>query len=274
MKKTATIILNRNLPAVTDALYERLEKNNRDETDIYIVESGSSKGNLSKYYSWWANWEESLEYGLRYPRGFNYALVQLLQEDKYQKYDYFFLVCNDVEFEDKPIISTLEAEMKQHPQVGILSPCCEDWGEYKLLSANDTKYFWYINHVAWFVRRQYIDTVRELESPSYMNFLYDGENFRGYESEIELVIKGYINDWASAITTKVMAKEDKSHLINKADLIKTDPYEESIMKCVAEGKKWMRRKYGFNSRWAMQLYAKFFYEKFFDYYPGLERYKI
>lgn len=274
MKKTATIILNRNLPVVSDQLYDLIQKNNKEDTDIFVVESGSSKENLSKHYTWHANWEESLEYGLRYPRGFNYALTQLLKEGKYQQYSYFFLVCNDAEFEEKPIIRTLEQEMEKHPRVGILSPCSPDWGEYNLLQPDSTKYFWYINNTAWFVRRDYIDSVREMEEPNYMNFLYDGQNFRGYESDIELIIKGYVNDYASAITTKVMARENTSHLLNKADLIRTEAYEESVMKCVTEGKKWLRKKYGFNSRWSMQMYAKFFYDKFFEFNPECKEFKI
>src|SRR3989338_11428768 len=87
MKKVATIILNRNLPDVANRLYEKFQNNDAKETDIFIVESGSSKKNLSKHYTWWANWEDSLEHGLRYPRGFNYALSKLLEEKKFKSYE-------------------------------------------------------------------------------------------------------------------------------------------------------------------------------------------
>ena len=36
--------------------------------------------------------------------------------------------------------------------------------------------------------------------------------------------KAYANDWTAAITTKVFAEENESHLINKADLIKTETF--------------------------------------------------
>ena len=52
MKKTATIILNRNLPKETDDLVEHLAKFDGDCTDIFVVEAGSSKDNLSKYSTW------------------------------------------------------------------------------------------------------------------------------------------------------------------------------------------------------------------------------
>ena len=275
MNKTATIILNRNLPKVTDQLYESLKRHNGDLTDIYVIESGSQKDNLSKYCSYWANWEESLESGLRYPRGFNYALQQLMNEGKFSNYDFFFLVCNDSVFEQKPVIAPLLEEMQKHTRLGILSPCSPRWGEQRLIKETETKYFWYINHIAWFMRREYIEAVMHKgEAADYMNLLYDGSNFRGYECDIELIIKGYANDWGSAITTKVWVKENEELLKTQYGAMKTDEFHLNRQKVLAEGKKWLRNKYGFNSRWTMQMYAKFFYEKFFEYYPELMPYKI
>ena len=49
MKRTATIILNRNLPKETDSLVEHLVKFDGNYTDIFVVEAGSNKDNLSKY---------------------------------------------------------------------------------------------------------------------------------------------------------------------------------------------------------------------------------
>jgi hypothetical protein len=274
MKKVATIILNRNLPDVTDSLYELLAKHNSEMTDIYVVESGSDQNNLSKHCSYWANWDESIENGLRYPMGFNYGLLSLLNDKKYHDYEYLFLVCNDSVFEPKPIIRTLVEEMEKHPRLGILSPCSDSWGERRLLQLNETKYFWYINHISWLLRRSYVDTVRELTEPTIKNFLYDGSNFRGYESDLELIIKGYANDYASAVTTKVKIEENEDLIKRRFSSIKTDEYHINRQKVVEEGAKWIRRKYGFNSRWTMQMYAKFFYDKFFEFHPNLQSYKI
>ncbi len=274
MKRAAVIIINRNLPDVTNKLYEFIQKHDGDVADIFVIESGSDPDKLSKYHTWWANWEDSVANGLRTPRGFNYALSQLLKEDKFKHYDYFLLLPNDTEFEGVAVTKRLVAEMDEHPRVGILVPCSKLWGERHLLGVDNTKYFWHISPGPWFFRRQYIEDVRELENPDYMNFIYDGNNFRGYESDIELIVKGYANDWASAITTKVMVEENESYLKTKASLIKTDSYETNLLKYVEEGKKWIRRKYGFNNRWTMQMYSKFFYEKFFKYYPELEKFQI
>ena len=47
MKKVATLILNRNLPKVTEKLFNHIEKYDGNFTDIYVIEAGSDKDKLS-----------------------------------------------------------------------------------------------------------------------------------------------------------------------------------------------------------------------------------
>ncbi len=107
-----------------------------------------------------------------------------------------------------------------------------------------------------------------------MDFLFDGTNFRGYGSEHELIAKAYANDWAAAITSHVWAAENESHLLDHADQIKTEAYEENLKLYIAEGRRWMRKKYGFNSHWSMQQYVKGFYENFFEFHPEYSKFKL
>ena len=44
--KIATILLNRNLPKVTNSLAKTIKKNN--DTDLYVVEAGSDNSKISK----------------------------------------------------------------------------------------------------------------------------------------------------------------------------------------------------------------------------------
>ena len=144
-KRVATLILNRNLPLVCNKLVESLEKWNKDITDIFVIEAGSDIENLSKYTTWHANWDEAKKYGLRFNRGMNYGLSKLIEEDIFEKYEYFFLLTNDTVFEELPIIKTLCSIMDLHNKLGILSPCSKDWGEIKLLQKSKTLYFWFIH---------------------------------------------------------------------------------------------------------------------------------
>ena len=274
MNKVATIILNRNLPVVTEKLYEHLQIHDSNETDIYVVESGSSRDKLSKYCTWYADWHESMENGLRYARGMNYGLSELWKSGKFKSYDAFFLITNDIELQDRSTIKPMMSLMNTHNRLGILSPCSQTWGEKELLNDLSLKYFWFIHNSAYLLRREFIESVMNEKQPDHMSFLFDGSNFRGYGMEMELIAKAYINDWAAAITTDVWAEENESHLLNKSELIKTESFEENFQLYVEEGREWMRDKYGFNSRWSMQMYVKFFYDSFFKFHPEFEKFKL
>lgn len=274
MKKIATIILNRNLPEVTERLYEHLSKYDGSQTDIYVVEAGSDASKLSRYTTWHANSADELTNGLRYGRGMNFGLVQLLKEGKFDQYDAFFLLTNDTEFKAGATLSPLMEIMNKHPRLGVLSPCSERWGERLLLKNETTKYFWFIHNNAYLLRREFIESICDKDQPDVMDFLFDGTNFRGYGTEHELIAKAYANDWAAAITSQVWASENESHLLDHADQIKTEDYEENLKLYITEGRRWMRKKYGFNSHWSMQQYVKGFYDKFFEFHPEYFKFKI
>jgi len=274
MKRVATLILNRNLPDPTNKLVERFQKYDKEMTDVFVIEAGSDKESLSKYCTWYADWPEALQHGLRYSRGMNYGLSQMWKEGKFEQYEAFFLLTNDTEFMDGSILSTLMKILDKHVRVGILSPCSKRWGERLLLAQQSTKYFWFIHNNAYLLRRDFIKSIYNEDEPGHMNFLFDGTNFRGYASESELIAKAYANDWAAAITKEVWAEENESYLLDRADLIKTEGYQENLKLYVQEGQRWMRNKYGFKSRWSMQQYVKSFYDRFFEFHPEFEKYKI
>lgn len=274
MKRVATIILNRNLPDVTNRLNEHLMMHDGDSTDVFVVEAGSDPERLSCHATWHADWPDAFTHGLRYSRGMNYGLSQLWKEGKFTHYDAFFLLTNDTELQCSPTVTPLMSVLDRHSRVGILSPCSARWGERLLLKEQSTKYFWFIHNNAYLLRREFVESVFNEDQPDSMGFLFDGSNFRGYGSESELIAKAYANDWAAAITSEVWAGENESHLIDQADLIKTEGYEENLKLFIEEGRRWMRNKYGFNSRWSMQQYVKCFYDSFFEFHPEFKSYKI
>ena len=274
MKRIATIILNRNLPAPTDRLYKHLANIDGDLTDIYVLEAGSDIDKLSQYCSWHANEIDIQKNGLRYGRGMNYALLKLYKDKRWFNYDAFFLLTNDTELPQAKTLEPLIDVFDKHTKLGILSPCSRRWGERSLLLNEPTKYFWFIHNHALLLRREFLESIINLSNPTYMNFIFDGLNFRGYLSESELIAKAYANNWGAAITTSAFVEENESYLLEKSELIKTEKYHDNIKLYLKEGKEWIRNKYGFNSRWSMQQYVKNFYDLFFDNNPELLHYKI
>jgi len=268
MQKTATIILNRNLPKETDQLVSHLLKFDKQFTDVFVIEAGSDKNNLSKHCTWYVTAKEVVEHGMRYSRGMNYGLLKLWESGSWEQYDSFFLITNDTKFpNNQNTVKVLQEVLAKYPRVGIISPCSERWGERELIGIDSLKYFWFIHNNAYFMRRELVEQLINVDSPSYMDFLFDGNNFRGYLSESEIIAKSYANDWAAAITTKVFAEEDESYLLDRSQLIKTESYEENLKLYVDEGLQWIKRKYGFRSKWQMMQYSQLFYEKFFEYFP-------
>ena len=73
----------------------------------------------------------------------------------------------------------------------------------------------------------------------YINFVFDGSNFRGYLSESELIAKAYVNDWCAAITSSVYAEENESYLLEKSELIKTESFDENMRLYIEEGRAWI-----------------------------------
>lgn len=274
MKNVATIILNRNLPTVTDRLYEHLAEFDAETTDVYVVESGSDTNRFSKYATWHADWPEAIAQGLRFSRGMNFGLSQLWKEGKFAKYDAFFLLTNDTELPQGPSVRPLMNILDRHPRVGILSPCGSRWGERLLLQKEKTKYFWFVHNNALLLRREFVESIYNPERSDFMSFVFDGTNFRGYGSESELVAKAYANDWAAAITTEFFVGENESYLLTQADLIKTEKYEVNFKLYLEEGRSWMRNKYGFNSHWSMQQYVKSFYDRFFEFHPEYGSFQV
>ena len=273
-KPVCTIILNRNLPKVTEKLYDHIKKYNNDFTDIYVLEAGSDKNKLCKYTAWHANWDEAKIKGLRYFRGMNYALTQLKKEKKFNNYETFFLLTNDTEFNNEPFIKILHKILFSHERLGILSPCNHVWGEKLLLKKEHLRFFWFVHSDALLIKRRFIEEIQNNTKPGYMNFLFDGNNFRGYCSESEIIAKGYNNFWATGITSKVWTAENESHLIKKHQLIKTESVNENLKLYVNEGFDWMKKKYGFSNKWSMHMYVKTLYDKFFEVYPEFNKYKI
>lgn len=268
-KDTAILVLNRNLPDHTNRLCEQLLSESSEFSDLYGIESGSSQEGISNYCSFWARWDDAIKDGLRYARGFNYGLSELMKLGRFYDYKYYLLVCNDVDI-SMPMVPVLRALMEAHPKVGIISPVAIDWPEQDLMNGREIAYCWHINHVIWMVRREFMESVIANGNGDHMNFLYDGSNFRGYFCDMELIAKGYANEFATAITNRTTFHEKQQILKDQNRLIASDPYEINQRRVFAEGKRWLRSKYGFNHKEQMETYCHLLFERFFTLHPYLK----
>lgn len=265
--KIATIILNRNLPEQTNALYEHIYKYDKNITDVYIVEAGSDRNKLSKYYTWYVADDFTKINGLRFNRGMNFGIHSLIKENKYQNYDAFFLITNDTLLNKKKTLSLLFDCLKNHERLGIISPCSKTFGEINLFNSKNIIFTWYLHSTALLIKKGLIDKIGHFEKENYFNFLFDGDNFRGCFSEMELILKSYSNEYSVGITNKVFAEENESWLMKLSHLIKTDSYESNLDKYLTEGYSWIHKKFGYTTHWQLYNQIKLSYDQYFDWYP-------
>jgi hypothetical protein len=47
-----------------------------------------------------------------------------------------------------------------------------------------------------------------MKNPRFINFLFDGSNYRGYEAEFELILKVYKNNISAVITSDILFEEN------------------------------------------------------------------
>jgi hypothetical protein len=266
--RVAVIILSRNLPDVVERQVRLLQEHDCGRAEFFVVESGTDQSLLSSCYTSWANWPDAMKDGLRLPQGFNFGLLELINNGRFEEFEYFLLMRVNIDV-DPSVVEVLVNEIESDSRIGIVSPCGVDWEERGLIGDDSTRFVWHTNHYIWLLRRQLIEKLMERESPNPVNFLYDGTNFRGYMADTELVVKGYVNEYATALTTRTWFREDDSTLRTRADLIKTDPYHVNQRRVFEEAQRWMKRKYGFTSRLQMYEYANLFYDRFFDLHPDL-----
>ncbi len=272
-RRVAVIILSRNLPEAVDRLVRGIRRYDLDDTDIYVIEAGTDRDKLSEHHTTWANWPEAMREGLRPARGFNLGIRELINGGRLHEYDYLFLMRATVHF-DGPVVSRLLDQLEEHPRVGIISPCGDTWPERELIGPDSLRYVWHINHHAWMLRRSFVDRIIDHQGTADDGPVFDGSNFRSYGTDTELIVKGYINDYATALSTACSLSEDPELLKSRADLIRTDPYDVNARKVFDEGFQWMRRKYGFTTRLQFQEYARLWYDRFFVLHPWLTPYRL
>ena len=144
--------------------------------------------------------------------------------------------------------------------------------ESKLVNRNQIKFLWYIDPTFIFIKKDFI--LKICNPKKKKEFLFDGSNFRGFMSGCELITKGYLNDFATAIVGDIQINEDHDITLSKNYLVNNETIDDAIQNYFQEGKKWLKGKYGFNTKWQMIMYSKYFYDIFFKFNKELIKFKI
>tara|TARA_Y100001973_G_C5201776_1_gene338338 strand:- start:589 stop:1419 length:831 start_codon:yes stop_codon:yes gene_type:complete len=274
MKRSCTLLLQRNLPDVTEKFAENLLRHNSDVTDLYVVESGSDDENLTGYETFHANWEDAKINGLRTGRGFNFGLKTLIEKDL--DYEFIMMATGDTQLPEEPVVKILIDEMDKFPKMGIISPIVWSWNERitNFVGKKITKAMYVpIPHICWMFRRDAInDIISEKPLSVYDDFLYDGTNFRCYGVDTELMMRMYMNDWMFCVTSATSQKEDYDLTDKNYKKMKTNSHSEHRRLMWDEGLAWFERKYGFKDKHGLNSLLRREYISFFDRNPDMSNF--
>lgn len=254
------IILNRNLRVVTDALADSLNVIS-EVHQVYVVDSGSAKGEVSALTFVRDDSQLAIANGLRINRGFNLGLSTWLTLESDSTW--VLLLPNDSElvFADFP---SLLGVASRTPELVAILPTSQDNAYAPLIDETGIALAWNFHEGPLLVRSDFV-RAQLMRGAT----LFDSANFRGFASFLELSFQVYASDRCLGVTNLIQFKENTSHLLTQHALIGTEPQEENLSKLIQEGKEWLVSKYGFSDRRNLELATRLLFEEFCIGHPEI-----
>lgn len=253
------LVLNRNLKAVTDNLCEEMESF-AEVGQCFVVDAGSKDDEVSNRTLIRDSSPIALEQGLRPNRGFNLGIKAWLE---FGAADWVMLLPNDSEVENFEATEILSQVNAQDSVVAIV-PVSARSPYNHLLEKQPLALAWNVNEGPILLRRGFLENAYGQQGFQ----LFDGNNFRGYCSFLDLAFKIYSMNFGLAITNKISFIENTKYTISHFELMKTEPYEENINLMLSEGKIWLTEKFGYSDRRNLEQVVRLAYEEFLRSNPG------
>lgn len=250
------IILNRNLGEVCDALVIDLQARMRTDDQIIVVEAGSDPSCRSSYASVIADDDETREIGLRFGRGMNLGLRH--RDQSHLSNPWVLMLPVDAEIAEWKMEELL-ALVDDQPNLAAIKPTEPESAYRELLGAERLKAAWHLEEGPWLIRDSFIEKQRR-RSP--LGDFFDRSNFRGYLTSLELAFRAYVNGTWVAVTDLVMFHENESLLVDRADLIRTEPADVNQRLLLEEGTAWLRAKYSIDDPWTFAQVVNLVHDRF------------
>jgi len=258
------IILNRNLGNVCDALVEKLSAHlNKDFDRIIVVDSGSEVELKSRHTSVGLDDEETRQHGLRFGRGMNLGLQYRRNLENVNPW--VLLLPVDTEIIKWDLHKFLENIPSGH-NIAAIKPASQDSEYLRILGKDDFRYGWNFEEGAWLISSNFLDF-------HFNNFpdspFFDGNNFRGYLTSLELAFHAYINGYGIGITNSLIVFENETHLLERSDLIRTEPIGENQKLLLSEGLNWLHKKYQIQDAWDFAQLVRLTFDQYIKENPHL-----
>ena len=260
------IILNRNLGEVCDALVAKLSTYLDLELDnIIVVDSGSEPELKSRHTSVGLDDKNTRQNGLRFGRGMNLGLEY--RRNLQTVNPWVLLLPVDTEIITWDLHQFLESISSQE-NIAAIKPTSQDSEYLRTLGSDEFRYGWNFEEGAWLISSSFLDFhLKHFPNSPF----FDESNFRGYLTSLELAFRAYINGFSVGITSSLVIFENEMHLLERSDLIRTEPIGENQKLLIEEGLNWLHRKYQIQDAWDFAQLVRLTFDQFMLENPYLSR---
>jgi len=262
------LILNRNLGEVCDLLVRDLKNRVCSSDTITVIDAGSVDGQESSYTNVKADDAYTREQGLRFGRGMNLGL----------KYRHENGLCNPWVLMlpvDSEIVSwdfnKLIAQASTIKELVAIKPVSPHSPYNNLIQQASLKLAWNLEEGPWLIRSSFIE---EQVKMSAKGEFFSHENFRGYLTSLDLAYRAYANGYCLGITNHLVINENESHLLDRSDLIRTEPLDLNRKLLVSEGLEWLKNRYAIEDPWSFAQVVRLLYSRFLEENPNYQNMEI
>ena len=258
------IILNRNLGEVCDALVDKLSAHlNKDLDRIIVVDSGSEAELKSRHTSVGLDDEETRRHGLRFGRGMNLGLQYRRNLENLNPWVLLLPVDTEIiKWDLHKFLGNIPSDHK----IAAIKPASQDSEYLSILGKDEFRYGWNFEEGAWLISSNFLDFhLKHFPDSSF----FDVGNFRGYLTSLELAFRAYINGYGVGITSSLIVFENETHLLERSDLIRTEPIGENQKLLLSEGLNWLHKKYQIQDAWDFAQLVRLTFDQFMKENPHL-----
>ncbi len=262
------IVLNRNLGAICDGLLADIGGRLGPDDTVTVVDAGSNDEQKSARTSVEAADSYTREHGLRFGRGMNLGLSHRALQGAFNPWILMLPVDAEVVSWDA---ERLIAEASVVDELVAVKPVEFGSAYSQLLAPGSLKLAWNLEEGPWLIRSSFIQQQQRMSAHGEF---FDRDNFRGYLTSLDLAFRAYANGFCIGITNHIVLHENESYLLNRSDLIGTEPLDVNMRLLVAEGLGWLQRKYSIDDPWSFAQVVRLLHDRFLEEHPEYKQLEI
>jgi hypothetical protein len=118
---------------------------------------------------------------------------------------------------------------------------------------------WNFEEGPWLLKK---DFVKSQMSFSDRNEFFDYSNFRGYMTSLDISLRAYANGYCVGLTKNLVLRENETYLMEKSELMKTEPMNENDRLFLIEGVSWLKSRYGIEDPWDFAQLVRLSFERY------------